>query len=184
MASMLDATSVRLYAELDEPNRDDEGGNDGDRGSEAAGDGDSPSRCDAPHERTSGPRRGERSGAHGTVLHGRPRAEASAVISRQRRTSVWFTLDHATSRRRMPHNRASVLDVVQHQGPISIEHRLIGRAHDQCAVEPALQLHGLIEVRVVPEGACVRNAKPVGEDLPRTYRTLDPVGPVHGRWNP
>ena len=76
------------------------------------------------------------------------------------------------------------LDVVQHQRAVGVEHRLVGRADDERAVEPALELHRLVEVRVVPEGARVRQAEAVGEGLARTDGALDHLGPVHGRRNP
>jgi len=45
----------------------------------------------------------------------RSAGEGSGVLAGQRSTSVWFTLDHGTSSRRIPFSDAFVLDVVQHQ---------------------------------------------------------------------
>jgi len=75
------------------------------------------------------------------------------------------------------------LDIVQDQRAIGVEHQLVGCPDDQRAVQTSLQLHGFVEVRVVPERAGVRQAESVDKRLARTDGTLDSLGPVHGSGN-
>ena len=55
------------------------------------------------------------------------------------------------------------LHVVEHEQAIRVERRLVGAEDDERAVEPALDLHRLVRVRVVPERARVGQREAVVE---------------------
>ncbi len=73
------------------------------------------------------------------------------------------------------------LHVVEHQQAIRVEHRLVGPEDDQRAVEPALDLHRLVRMRVVPEGACVGQLEAVVEGVTGLDEPLHQLGAVHRR---
>jgi hypothetical protein len=66
------------------------------------------------------------------------------------------------------------LEIVDQQDTLSIENGLLWATHDQRAVEAALGLLGLVDVRVVPERSGIGNHEAVLERL----AWLD--GPLHG----
>ena len=71
------------------------------------------------------------------------------------------------------------LQIIQKHHSLAIELRLVRTAHDQGPVEAALDLLGLVRVRVVPEGSGVRNDEAVGERLARLDGSLNRSGSIH-----
>src|SRR2546423_12669153 len=72
------------------------------------------------------------------------------------------------------------LQIIQKHHSLAIELRLVRPAHDQGPVEAALDLLGLVRVRVGPEGSGVRNDEAVGERLARLNGSLNRAGALHG----
>jgi hypothetical protein len=75
------------------------------------------------------------------------------------------------------------LDIIDHENTLAIEDRLLRGSHDERSVESTLQLHRLIEMRVVPEGARIREFEAIGKGAARRDRSLHHSRPVHCRWN-
>ena len=73
------------------------------------------------------------------------------------------------------------LEVVEQQDTLAVEDRLVGAADDQRAVEAALELLGLVDVRVVPERPGVRHDESVLERSARFNRWLHRLRSVHIR---
>ena len=69
--------------------------------------------------------------------------------------------------------------VVEHEDSLAIERRLIRPAHDQGAVQAALDLLGLVRVRVVPERSGVGDGESVLEGLARLDLPLHRSRSVH-----
>ena len=71
------------------------------------------------------------------------------------------------------------LQVVEEQDALPVDLRLIRATYDQSAVQAALELLGLVRVRVVPVGPGVRDDEPVLEGLTGLDRCLHRLGSVH-----
>jgi hypothetical protein len=76
------------------------------------------------------------------------------------------------------------LHVVEHEHPLRVQVRLAGSAHDQRAIEPTLELHCLIHVRVIPEGTGVGELEAIRERLARPDGSLNHLRAIHRGWNP
>jgi hypothetical protein len=71
------------------------------------------------------------------------------------------------------------LEVVEQEHPLSIHGRLACGTDDQRAVETALELLRLVDVRVVPERPGVGHLEAVLEGFARLHRLVGRLGPVH-----
>ena len=75
-------------------------------------------------------------------------------------------------------------EIVEDQDLLAVERQFVCGADDQRAVQPLLQLLGLVVMRVIPERARVGRSEAVREGLSRFDEALNHLCAVHRRRNP
>jgi hypothetical protein len=71
------------------------------------------------------------------------------------------------------------LQIVEHENLLAIEHGFVITSDDQSAVKPALELHGLVDVRVIPERPGIEELEAIREGLAGLHELLNHLGTVH-----